>query len=357
MTTHDSTSPAPDITHPIGTNGRVAVRMASWDVELIAVDGDVVRVRAADGGRLPSDIEIQREADGITIRQPGLLGGLNLVIGRSNEAWIAVEVPATATTNIVTASGDVHARGLRADGLFRTASGDLTILDASGTLVAESVSGDVAIDVTDAANLTVKTVSGDVAVKGGILERVSVTTTSGDVMLGSELGGGPHSIATLSGDAIIRAGDGVTVTARTVAGDLSSSLPHRSEGGPGRRSIVVGDGATELQFRSVSGDLRVVGSGEELDLIEIPVPPSPPTPPAPPRAQASPERAGAGPADDLGDPADAGPDDAAASPKPETPASEDLDAVRLAILRALERGDIAIADATARLAELDGDDR
>jgi hypothetical protein len=345
MTTHDSTLRGPDVEHSIGTNGRVAVRVASWDVELVAVDSDVVRVRAADGGDLPRDIEIQREADGITIRQPSLLGGLNLVIGRSGDARIAVEVPATARTNVVTASGDVHARGLRSDGQFRTASGDVTIVDASGTLLAESVSGDVAIDVTDTADLTVKTVSGDVAVKGGTLDRVAVTTTSGDVLLGSELGAGPHSIATLSGDAIIRAGDGVTVTARTVAGDLSSSLPHRSEGGPGRRSIIVGNGVTGLQFRSVSGDLRVVGSGEKLDLIEIPMPPGPPNPPAPPRAPASPGRA------------DAGTGDEAAEPAPAVETERDTESARLTILRALERGEIDISEATARLAGLDGTDR
>lgn len=343
MTSHDYSSQAQEIAHAIGNHGHVAVRTASWDVELRAIDGDIVRVLSADGGELPSDIEIQREADGITIRQPGLLGGLNFVLGRSRDVWIAIEVPATATTNVVTASGDVHAKGLRADGQFRTASGDLTILDASGTLAAESVSGDVAIDVTAAADLTIKTVSGDVAVKGGVLDRTAVTTTSGDVMLDSKLGAGPHSIATLSGDAVIRAGAGVTVKARTVAGDLRSDLPHRSEGGPGRRSIVVGNGSTELQFRSVSGDLRVMGSGEIADAaFAIPVPP---TPPAPPRAPASPGRAGAGPADEAVDAA------------PADDAGVDVELARLTILRALERGDIDITEATARLAALDGSDR
>lgn len=342
MTSQDS---AQAIEHAIGNHGHVAVRTASWDVELRAVEGEVVRVYSADGSELPSDLEIQREPDGITIRQPSLLGGLTFVVGRSSDAWITIEVPATATTNVVTTSGDIHARGLRADGQFRTASGDLTILDASGTLVAESVSGDVAIEVTDTADLTVKTVSGDVAVKGGVLDRIAATTTSGDVLLGSELGAGPHSIATLSGDAIVRAGDGVRVTARTVAGDLSSSLPHRSEGGPGRRAIVVGNGSTELQFRSVSGDLRVVGSGENVDFIEIPLPPIPPIPPAPPRAPASPGRADAGTFDESLDPAPADDPDAA------------VESARLAVLRELERGEIDVTEATTRLAALDGGDR
>jgi hypothetical protein len=351
MTTHESASQAPVIEHPIGDHGRVVVRTASWDIALVAGSDDVVRVRNADGGELPRGIEIQREAEGLSIRQPSVIGGISLVIGgHSHEARLAIELPASAVTNVTTASGDVRADGLRADAMLRTASGDITLTDAAGTIVAETVSGDVALTVSDSAVLTIKTVSGDVAVKGGRLERVGVTTTSGDVLLGSDLGGGPHSIATLSGDAVVRAGAGITVTARTVAGDLSSDLPHRSEGGPGRRSIVVGDGGIELQFRSVSGDLRVVGSGEAFAI------PVPPTPPAPPRAPASPGRAGAGAADDAFDingTADHEPADAA-------PAAESDPAVetsRLAILRALERGEIDITEATARLSELDGAER
>jgi hypothetical protein len=347
MTTHDSASAAETLEHRIGEQGRLDVLTANWDLEIVPSSDDHVRVRSANGGKLPPGIEVERGPDSLSIRQPSRFGGIGLTVGGPRELRLSIEIPPTATIKVATASGDIRADGLVGEVQFRTASGDIAVTDAAGTLSAETVSGDLSIGVAESLVLTIKSVSGDLRVDGGRLERVAVTTTSGDVMLGNELGAGPHSIATLSGDAVIRSSAGVTVAARTVAGDLSSDLPHRSEGGPGRRSIVVGDGAVELQFKSVSGDLRVIGATDALGpLFEIPVPPAPPAPPASPRASASPVRADAGPADADGAP---GPDPA---PKAETDA--DPDTARLTILRALERGDIDIAEATSRLAEVDG---
>ena len=347
MTTNDSASAAETIAQRIGAHGRLDVATASWDVEIVASSDDHVRVRSANGGQLPSDIEVERGPDSLSIRQPSLFRGTGLTVGGSREVRLSIEVPPMANVKVAAASGDIRAAGLMGEVLFRTASGDIAVTDAAGILNAETVSGDLSIRVAESLAMAVKSVSGDVRVDGGRLERVAVTTTSGDVTLGNELGAGPHSIATLSGDAVIRSSAGVTVAARTVAGDLSSDLPHRSEGGPGRRSIVVGDGAVELQFKSVSGDLRVIGETDGLgSLFEIPVPPAPPAPPASPRASASPMRADAGPANANGAP---GPD-----PAPGAESDADPDTARLTILRALERGEIDIAEATSRLAELDG---
>jgi hypothetical protein len=86
-----------------------------------------------------------------------------------------------------------------------------------------------------------------------------------------------------------------------------------------------------VQFRSVSGDLRVVGPSSG-NLLAIPRPPAPPAPPAPPTEA---------------------PDGTAAEPDAE-PGDAVTEAARLDILRALERGEIDIDEATKRLADLDG---
>jgi hypothetical protein len=100
----------------------------------------------------------------------------------------------------------------------------------------------------------------------------------------------------------------------------------------GRRSLTVGDGAVELSFRSVSGDLRVVDPLEARGRIRdastgqaMAAPPTPPTPPVP-----------STPPTGL--------------PAPETGVDDDR---RLEILRALERGEIDIDAARAQLALLD----
>ena len=141
------------------------------------------------------------------------------------------------------------------------------LVDVNGEVQAETVSGDVAIRLDGPTGLVVKTVSGDAIVEGSRVDRFAFTTTSGDLRITSELGAGPHTIATVSGDAIVTTRNGIRVSAQTVAGDLSSDLPHSSEGRAGRRSLIVGEGTTVVQFRSVSGDLRVVGPNDGNHLV------------------------------------------------------------------------------------------
>jgi hypothetical protein len=321
MTSRDTTS---QIEHRIGATGTLSVKVADWDIQLAATDGDTVRISETDGRPLPDDLAIERGTDSLSISQPSrFLAGMMLG-SRGGHRRLTIDVPTHAAVGVQTASGDIAATGLRGEQHLRTASGELHIDGAGGDLTTETVSGDIVVRVDGSVGLTVKTVSGEVLIEEGRVERISLTTTSGDVRLTSELGAGPHAITTVSGDAVLLSGTGIRITARTVAGDLQSDLPHTSEGGAGRRSLVVGDGATELLFKSVSGDLRVLDPATARNgHPSIPTPPLPPLPPLPP---AETERD------------DAGTDEAA----------------RLEILRALENGEIDVAEATDRLASLDG---
>jgi len=314
MTTNDTSAPA--IEHHIGPSGRLAVKVASWDVDVTGVDGETATVRSADGGSLPNAIEIERDGDSITIRQPNRIFGF----GGGSNVHLKITVPLETAATIQTASGDVRVAGLRGRQEIRTASGDIVLDGVADETSAETVSGDIAIRVDGTVVLTVKTVAGDVMIDGGRVERIGLQTTSGDIRLTSQLGAGPHTIGTVSGDAIVASNSGIRVTAQTVAGDLRTSLPHTSDGRPGRRSLVVGDGATEVAFRSVSGDLRVVDA--TTGGLSLPTPPTPPTAPTP--------------------------------PVPATTAAAPSNDERLDVLRAVERGEIDIVEASERLARLDG---
>jgi hypothetical protein len=345
----NSTDTAPAVEHRIGETGSLTVRVAQLDVEIVAVGGDVARVRGADGGALPDGIEIDREAEAMTIRQQNRFG-LDITIGRrASTTKLAIEVPARAAVTVQTASGDVQAASLRGAVRMRTTSGDLLLVDVTGDVQVETVSGDVAIRLDGPSNLAVKTVSGDTIVEGGRVDQFAYTSTSGDLRLKSELGDGPHAIATVSGDATVTTRNGIRVAAQTVTGDLTSNLPHTSEGKAGRRSLIVGEGSKIVQFRSVSGDLRVVGpNGGGAVLVpeppELPEPPAPPSPPEAPVPGATASATGAG----TDSPA------AGASDDPGDAVAEPADDARLEILRALERGEIDIDEATNRLASLDG---
>lgn len=341
MTTNETE--ARPIIHTVGATGRFIVQVASWDVELIGVDGDEVRVRDAAGGPLPSDIEVERGDGSFRIAQPSSLRGLGveIVIGGPRDVRLAIEVPRGAQIDARSASGDIASSGLRADQHIRTASGDVAVHGTAGDLAVETVSGDIAVGIEGSLRLTGRSVSGDVTVEGGIVDRLRLTTTSGDLRVSSELGPGPHAIQTLSGDALLSADRGVRVTAQTISGDIRSDLPHSSGGRPGRRSIVIGDGTIEVQFKSVSGDLRVVGGGARSTMIESREPVEPPERPEAPERPDAPEP----PAPRSRD---------ATSPDTLHPDTlDDPETARLAILRELERGEIDIAEATDRLARLD----
>ena len=127
----------------------------------------------------------------------------------------------------------------------------------------------------------------------------------------------------------------------------------------GRRTLIVGDGSIALSFRSVSGDLKILGGAPADDSSEasrrssagpgrparpaMPARPAgPPLPPLPPLPGAF---AGEPTASHVDPPADV----PVASPDVATPADDE----RLEILRALEAGDLDVATAMDRLAELD----
>jgi DUF4097 and DUF4098 domain-containing protein YvlB len=317
----------PAVAHAIGADGRLTVKVAASDVRLVPSSDDHVRVRTVDGTPLPEDYELETDADGLSIRQVNRFLGLTVALGtgRGRAIGLEIEVPSAAETTIQTASGEVTATGLRGEQRYRSASGDIRLERAGGRVTTETVAGDVSIGVEDTVELIVKTVSGDVAIDGKRIERVRVTTTSGDIRLVSGLGRGPHAIETLSGDAVIATNSGIRIQARTVSGDLRSDLPHTSDGVMGRRSLTVGDGAVELSFRSVSGDLNVIDPAAPIIALR---PLSPAAPPGPTHAA---------------------PDDSSATHASSRPGDER----RLEILRALERGEIGIGAAGDQLARLD----
>src|SRR6187402_1000823 len=115
--------------HRIGETGNVTVRVAEWDVEVVAIDGDVVRIKDAAGDRLPSNLEIARAEDGLTIRQPGHFGIDRITTRRPSTQKLSVEVPSVAVVTVQTASGDIQAARLHGPIQMRTASGDVLLVD------------------------------------------------------------------------------------------------------------------------------------------------------------------------------------------------------------------------------------
>jgi hypothetical protein len=311
--------------HRIGPRGRFVLRLASGEIDIRGVEGDTARVRSMDDRALADVFEIETGSDRLELRQSERFG-LG-IFGKNHSADLQVEVPHGANVILETASADIRARDLSGEKRFRTASGEVALNRLAGGIDVETVSGEIDVDGQAPVELAAKTVSGDVEVRVPTLRRLDLGTTSGDIRVDAELTGqGPFAIRSISGDAIVVGRSGFRVEAESVTGDLSSDLPGKRESMPGRKVLIVGRPGPTLAFRSVSGDFHVTQprdaapksvEGPAVSSVDqsMPAPPPPPSPLAPPEA--------------------------------------DVEAARLEILRALERGEISVADATEQLARLD----
>lgn len=324
-----------EIEHPIGPTGRFQLRSTSSDVELRGIDGDVARVRIEFELRAASDAEADEAFEGIRfavnagegileVSEPRQanhgLGAITRMLGISGlkvEASIIAEVPSHATVTYDGVSGDLIAMRTLGTQEYKTVSGDIVLSDAGGHIRMNGVSGDVSLRADAAVWLQGNTVSGDLSAIAPRLEECRVVTVSGDVELDGYVSpGAPHRIETVSGDLSLGLAGGLTLEVRGLSTDVHISAAHRSEGSRDRRRYVIGDGAASLLFSSMSGDVSVGPARRGGGAVPPPPPPAPPAAPVPPRP----------------------------------PARAVDSAAELEILRALERGEIDVDEATRRLA-------
>jgi hypothetical protein len=233
-------------------------------------------------------------------------------------------IGATGTFSLHVRTTDIRLRGHDGDSVrIRARNGaELRRLETEqgdGLLVAHATGStpDLDIEIPVGATVLIEGSSADLDVQG-LRGDQHYRTASGDVDVRD--GGGRLTVEAVSGDVDIVATAPADVVARTVSGDLALRA------GP----------IQSLKAMTTSGDLRIAGrfdppgpfSVETVsgDAILAPAPPPAPSPAPTPELDA--------------DALDAGDDDAA-------------DDGRMAILRALERGEIDVAEATRRLESLD----
>jgi hypothetical protein len=362
MTATTADTAARRIEAEVGPTGEVSIRTAGTEVRIRAVEGAVARIGLARAP-LAERFEVERAPGRLEVR-PIRQGLLDL---RSDAGPLEVEVPPFAALRVESASGSIRVLDVLSGGRYRTASGDVELIGIAGHLDAETVSGDVRIRAAGPTALVVKTVSGDVDAIGPTIEQVDCHTTSGDVrIVGRMAGPGPYRFESVSGDVSVAPGGPVALSTMTLSGDVTSELEGVVAGGRGRRLFTIGIGGPTIEARTLSGDVRLLSdttpdparampdaelpdldladaevelaaelSAAEVELAaelstaevelaaaEVPAAPEPPEPPTP---------------SEPSDPGGPGDDDQ-----------------RLAILRALEAGEIDVAEAEQRLSDVEG---
>jgi hypothetical protein len=309
-----STTIGSAIEHPVGSTGTVSIRTTDGDVTVTAVEGEVARLRSADGRDLGDHYRWRLDDGSLSIepRDRGVFGFQRIFGDRMPD--IVAEIPRGAVLDLETVSGAVTAHGARGRQRYRLVSGAIEVTGVAGSIGIDEVSGTVRLDAVDRASVRVRTVSGSVHIAGPGFDTLDVHTMSGLVDVRGRLDGkGPFGFDGVSGSVSLAVDGPVLVAGTTVSGSVVTDLPHRMSGAPGRRTVEVGQGGPLVAFKTVSGTLRVVH--DELAV-------------EPPGATV--------------------PSDGA--PPPEDP----RETARLDILRDLEAGRIDVGAATARLAELDG---
>lgn len=324
-----------EVEHDIGAGGRFVLRVTSPDVELRGVEGTSARVRIEFELRAGTDAEadeafesvqyrVQRDDGLLEVSEPRRpdhgLGSIGRLLGLSGvrvETRVIAEIPDTAALAYTGVSADVTGIGLRGTQDYRTVSGDVVLSDLGGPIRVTGVSADVSLRAEEPIRLQANSVSGDLSVIAPRIDECRVVTVSGDVELEGDLVAGQHRVETVSGDLSLGIVGGVVLEVRGLSTDVSVNVAHRSEGSRERRRYVIGDGSAQLQFSSMSGDVLV----DSARRITAPSPPVPPMAPEPPRPAA--------PALTPGE--------------------------QLAVLQALERGEIDVDEATRRLAGAETD--
>jgi len=313
------------IDHNVGDNGRVSLNVTSGDVRVRGIAGGEARIRATFEISASSDSEADRMFEEIQLRVDKSAGSLNVeehggnqsvgsVIGRlfggrgDYELTVEADVPIAAQMQLHAVSSDVTVTDLRGEQRFQTVSGDLSVNNSGGPVRLETVSGDATLRAEDGLAVQAQTVSGDLYITAPSLRSLKANTVSGDVELEAELAGsGDFRVETVSGDLSVGLVGSATFEIHGLSTDVSSELDHRLEGQIDRRRLIIGSGGPRLVFNSMSGDVSI----------------------------RHPRRISARPA-------------AAATPIAEpTPAEQES---QLEVLRALERGEIDVDEATRRLA-------
>jgi hypothetical protein len=260
-------------------------------------DGELI-VLPSDDGKISLELELRGNPLHLHSWRPSIRAseGILVVADEPFDDVIAtlarVRVPSCfRDIEAHSTSGSIEIRGLTADLLANTDSGDIRVFegasveasssegrvevesstsvsaklatgafrcrDISGSVNAETQSGDVSVEAAGG-NVVIMSASGDISVlkPGG---RLRVVGGAGDVELeiaGRFLGG---EVSTTSGDvSLALSGSDLELRAETLSGELDAPGADLAlTTGPRRCALRLGEGGRRLHVRSVSGDIEI----------------------------------------------------------------------------------------------------
>jgi hypothetical protein len=359
------------LTHRLGPAGRLSVKTVTGLLRVRGIEGEDVhvtvtyRIRAVDQASAERALEsgrvaMERGTNSVEIETPErrLSTGLAWLFGGARvSADITVEVPWGAKLRFETMSGSVEAMNLVGDQKYRTVSGDIRLWNLGGLVEAGTISGGITLDGGTALHLRASTISGGIRARAGLFHSLSLSTTSGSMTIVGALDpAGDHRAESISGGVDLTPLSGVTAELKTVSGSVHSEVEHRVEGARGFWRAIVGDGRARLRVNSTSGSLRLLAPRPSDTVVAQAAGPAGASPAGTPAAAGAPAEVvqTATPAATTEttpneDTAESWDPNETAEETAEHERDERADDEELAVLQALERGEIGVDEASARL--------
>jgi hypothetical protein len=247
-------------------------------------------------------------------------------------------------------SGSIEAVSLVGDQKYRTVSGDIRLWSLGGLIEAGTISGSITLENGGDVRLKANTISGGIRVRARRFHATALSTTSGSIGLVGELDpAGDHRAESISGSVDLTPLNGVTAELRAISGSIVSHVEHRLEGGRGFWRSVVGDGRAVFKANSTSGGLRILAPqpGDRVVAAAAPAASADPAGPATVAQDAAAPQEAAATVEEEIEPRETeetwDPDETGDA------AQDEADDDSLAVLQALERGEIGVDEAADRL--------
>jgi len=246
----------------LGRSGRLELRSYSGNVEVVGGSGDDVKITATKITHASSESAARAALSAMAIDVNERPGGVSIQAqptrGRSISVDVnyVISVPAGASLELTTYSGDVTVRNMAGDIRLKSYSGDVVVRDGKPTDIdIDCTSGDVSLEQIEGERVQVHSLSGDIVYKGKLSKtgRYELRTNSGDVQVITDGG------ASFEVEARTFSGDVTSDFALKLGGTAASSFGNNNRGARRNNDIrgVVNDGGALLSLHSLSGDILI----------------------------------------------------------------------------------------------------
>jgi hypothetical protein len=148
-------------------------------------------------------------------------------------------VPWGTKVRYETMSGSIEAMALVGDQKYRTVSGDIRLWSLGGLVEAGSISGSITLDNGGDVRLRANTISGGIKVRARRFYGMALSSTSGSIaVVGALDPSGDHRAESISGSVDLTPLNGVTAELRAVSGSITrtSSIGWKAAAATGARS-------------------------------------------------------------------------------------------------------------------------